>query len=132
MSSKTEKVETEKVETTKVVAAASAIIEDPHERAGHRGFQSAEAMKQAVSRAHKVREEEGGEPVLGEVADFSTRPSQATNPKAVEEDLELVKVRSREYIAPFFYGKKQYSLPAGKDILIPRAVKRHLEEKNKL
>lgn len=114
-----------------VVKVQSGIVDDPHQKAGHRGFQSKEAMNQA-SVARQAPSEEGAEAQSAEVADLTDAAPRPISQEIIDEDLKMVKVRSREYIAPFTYGKKVYTLPAGKDVLVPRAVKRHLEEKNKL
>jgi hypothetical protein len=109
----------------------SGIVDDAASKVSNRGFQSHDAMAAAVKPKGAVHEDDGEEPPLAEVSSMEERTLQPVR-EEVDASARMVKVRSREYIAPFFYGKKQYSLPAGKDVLIPLAVKRHLEEKNQL
>ena len=109
----------------------SGIVDDEASKVSHRGFQSRDAMAAAVKPHQMAHEPENEDPPSAEVADSSEdrpRPQRAEQ----EDPMKMVRVRSREYIAPFFYGKKQYSLPAGRDVLLPLCVKRHLEEKNQL
>ena len=115
------------------VVSSGIVDDDPQAKAGHRGFQSKEAMQAAVKpRVGPSDEDSDAEPPTAEVADY-TEQRKPQPARSVEEDpMRMVRVRSREFIPPFFYGKKQYSLPAGKDVLLPLAVKRHLEEKNLL
>jgi len=114
----------------KAVVSSGIVEDDPHAKAGHRGFQSKEAMQAATQPV--VSDEEPPEiPPLAECADLQEErrpPAQRMN----EDPMRLVRVRSREYVPPFRYGPKMYTLPAGKDVLLPLAVKRHLEEKNLL
>ncbi len=117
-----------KNEGAKVVS--SGIVDDTGVKDGHRGFQSRDAMAAAV-KPHQAPHVEG-EALSAEVADHNEVPSFPAAKEEQEQQSRMVKVRSREYIPPFFYGKKQYSLPAGKDVLLPLYVRRHLEEKGLL
>lgn len=103
----------------------SGIIDE--EKGSHRGFQSAAAAKAAVK--PESTEDEDQTPVDAEV---SRVVQTAPSPVEVADTMRMVEVRSRTYIPPFWYGKKQYSLQANKTHVIPLAVKRHLEEKNLL
>lgn len=91
------------------------------------GFQSKDAMEAAAP----VEDDEDDDDESREIPLAEVRVSAQADKKAVrvEDPQRLVRVRSREYIAPFFYGPKQYSLPANKVVMIPLCVKRHLEEK---
>ena len=91
---------------------------DPH----HGGFQSAEAHKLA----NRAPEEPDDTPVQGEV---SSDEAQVVAEVQTEDYARQVTVRSREYIAPFRYGNKMYTIPANKPTLVPLYVRRHLEEK---
>ena len=90
-----------------------------------KGFQSTEARDRAL--VPPPSEDENTEP---ESAEVEVRVSVAEVQKTDGNDANKpVRVRSRQYIAPFRFGKKMYTLPANKEVVIPRAVKLHLEEK---
>lgn len=89
------------------------------------GFQSKDALD-ASAPEEEDDEDEGADAPLAEVLVTAAKEKKATR---VEDPMRLVRVRSRTYIAPFFYGPKQYSLPANKVVMLPVCVKRHLEEK---
>ena len=118
-----------KNEATTVVAKVSSGIVDEEPKAQHRGFQSKEAAIAAAPRPDD--DDENDEPTTAEVSDHSV-PHHRQVARPSEDLNRMVRVRSREYIAPFRYGPKTYSLPKGKDMLIPLCVKMHLEEKNLL
>ena len=98
-----------------------------------RGFQSPEALEGATKASSKAVEDDG-EPHEALVADEDDSP----NVKLTEEERaataaemsKMVKVRARTFIPPFRYGKKTYTLPAGKEVLIPKCVQLHLIEKD--
>ena len=92
----------------------------------YKGFQSANAMEAA--RVKVAVEDPSDEPMLAEVS-LPEVVAKVATPEEIADSQKLVRVRSRTYVEPFFYGKKQYSLPAGKDVLIPRCVQQHLQDK---
>jgi len=94
----------------------------------HKGFQSKEALEKATARPAP----DDGEVLSGLIEEDPSKVDQEEIAAAQTEQMKLVKVRSRVYIAPFRYGPNQYTLPAGKDVLIPYCVKLHLEEKGLL
>lgn len=98
----------------------------------HVGFQSREAARASVPRRVTYEEDDNPNPPSAEVANYEETHRAPRRPAPQEDPMRQVRVRSREYIPPFFYGKRQYSLPAGKDVVVPLAVKRHLEEKKLL
>ena len=87
----------------------------------HGGFQSSEALAASQTRPLDLS---GEEPISGEV----TPPTPVEVERAEDPD-RMVRVRSRQYIAPFRYGTKMYQVPANQPTLLPLGVKRHLEEK---
>ena len=72
------------------------------------------------------REDPSGEAVLGEVVG-DRAPS--TTPVEHDDEMRLVKVRSRVNIEPFKFGKKTYAVQKNKETLLPLCVRSHLEEK---
>lgn len=92
-----------------------------------RGFQSPEAQAAHEASVTQNVEDSGAEPASAEVGDDTPKGPAPGDTR--EDPSRMVKVRSRTYVAPFRYGTKRYSLPAGKEVLVPLAVKRHLEEK---
>lgn len=96
------------------------------------GFQSDEAAKAAAQSVAAVNAPEGtGEVVSGEITDGLPQ-AVGTPVREHDDEMRLVKVRSRVGIEPFRYGKKLYVIAKGKETLIPLCVRSHLEEKNLL
>lgn len=96
-----------------------------------RGFQSSEA-REAATAAAKPLVEDAGELGSAECGDVMEAKAEQQAPDTREDPMRMVRVRSRAYVPPFRYGNKRYTLPAGKEVLVPLIVRRHLEEKGLL
>jgi len=120
------------MDAVKVVESQEAVVSPrPMKKVdiNNRGFQSKEALEKATAKP----DEGDGEVLSGLIEESETEKADQEEIAAVQADqMKLVKVRSRTFIAPFRFGPKQYTLPANKEVLIPKCVKAHLEEKGLL
>lgn len=87
-------------------------------------FQSEAALARAT--APLPAEDDAGEAQPAEVT-LPEAPAHA--PIVVVED-KMVKIRPLQTVASFTYGKKTYSIKAGKECLVPASVRDHLRARN--
>lgn len=90
-----------------------------------KGFQSKEAREVTLAKPKAADDEEPKSAIVdGDLDDVMGSGASG--------QMKPVKVRARSYIEPFRFGPNTYTLPAGKEVLVPLAVKQHLEEKGLL